>query len=68
MGGIGRLQTVVGLRTDYNFLANTVKTYVELRLQPFHLGAEVFDLVGGAQQESARCLAGGVLLVVESDE
>jgi len=33
-GGIGRLQTVVGLRTDYNFLANTVKSYVSLRLQP----------------------------------
>ncbi len=29
-----RLQTVVGLRSDYNFLANTVKSYVELRLQP----------------------------------
>jgi phospholipid/cholesterol/gamma-HCH transport system substrate-binding protein len=34
VGGISRLQTVVGLRTDYNFLANTVKSYVELRLQP----------------------------------
>jgi phospholipid/cholesterol/gamma-HCH transport system substrate-binding protein len=34
VGGIGRLQTVVGLRTDYNFLANTIKTYVEIRLQP----------------------------------
>jgi phospholipid/cholesterol/gamma-HCH transport system substrate-binding protein len=34
VGGIGRLQTVVGLRTDYNFLANTVKSYVELRLVP----------------------------------
>jgi len=34
VGGIGRLQTVVGLRADYNFLANTIKTYVELRLQP----------------------------------
>ncbi len=34
VGGISRLQTVVGLRTDYNFLRNTVKTYVELRLQP----------------------------------
>ncbi len=31
---IGRLQTVVGLRSDYNFLANTIKSYVELRLQP----------------------------------
>jgi phospholipid/cholesterol/gamma-HCH transport system substrate-binding protein len=34
VGGIGRLQTVVGLRTDYNFLANTVKSFVELRLVP----------------------------------
>ena len=29
-----RLQVVVGLRSDYNFLANTIKSYVELRLQP----------------------------------
>lgn len=34
VGGIGRVQTVVGLRADYNFLANTIKSYVELRLQP----------------------------------
>ncbi|HTJ83502.1 MAG TPA: MlaD family protein [Polyangiaceae bacterium] len=34
VGGISRIQTVVGLRADYNFLRNTVKTYVELRLQP----------------------------------
>jgi phospholipid/cholesterol/gamma-HCH transport system substrate-binding protein len=34
VGGIARVQTVVGLRTDYNFLANTVKSYVEIRLQP----------------------------------
>ncbi len=31
---IARLQTIVGLRTDYNFLANTIKNYVEVRLQP----------------------------------
>jgi phospholipid/cholesterol/gamma-HCH transport system substrate-binding protein len=31
---IARLQTIVGLRSDYNFLANTLKTYVSLRLQP----------------------------------
>jgi phospholipid/cholesterol/gamma-HCH transport system substrate-binding protein len=29
-----RLQTVVGLRSDYNYLSSTVKSYVELRLQP----------------------------------
>jgi phospholipid/cholesterol/gamma-HCH transport system substrate-binding protein len=34
VGNISRLQTIVGLRSDYNFLANTVKSYVELRLQP----------------------------------
>ena len=34
VGGISRIRTVVGLRTDYNFLANTIKSYVELRLQP----------------------------------
>lgn len=34
VGGINRLQTIVGLRTDYQFLSGTVKSYVELRLQP----------------------------------
>ena len=32
--GVSRLRAIVGLRGDYNFQANTVKTYVELRLQP----------------------------------
>jgi phospholipid/cholesterol/gamma-HCH transport system substrate-binding protein len=31
---ISRLQTIVGLRSDYNFLANSIKSYVSLRLQP----------------------------------
>jgi phospholipid/cholesterol/gamma-HCH transport system substrate-binding protein len=34
VGSISRLQTIVGLRADYNFVANTIKSYVELRLQP----------------------------------
>ncbi len=34
VGGLGRLQTIVQLRTDYQFLASTVKSYVQLRLQP----------------------------------
>ncbi|HMJ53700.1 MAG TPA: MlaD family protein [Polyangiaceae bacterium] len=34
VGGISRLQTIVGLRADYNFVSNTIKSYVELRLQP----------------------------------
>lgn len=31
---MGRLQTIVGLQSEYNFLANTFKSYVSLRLQP----------------------------------
>lgn len=34
VGGLGRLQTIVQLRSDYQFLASTVKSYVQLRLQP----------------------------------
>jgi phospholipid/cholesterol/gamma-HCH transport system substrate-binding protein len=34
VGGISRLQTIVGLRADYNFVSNTLKSYLELRLQP----------------------------------
>lgn len=34
VGGLTRLQTIVGLRSDYNFLANAFKNYVEVRLQP----------------------------------
>lgn len=34
VGGISRTQTAIGLRNDYNFQANTIKSYVELRLQP----------------------------------
>lgn len=40
-----RLQTVVGLRSDYNFLANTVKSYVELRLQPREDKFYVIELI-----------------------
>ena len=34
VGGLSRMQTIVALRTDYQFLASGVKAYVELRLQP----------------------------------
>ncbi len=34
VGGLNRLQTEVSLRTDYQFLASTVKSYVKLKLQP----------------------------------
>jgi phospholipid/cholesterol/gamma-HCH transport system substrate-binding protein len=34
VGGLGRMQTIVVLRTDYLFLTSAVKSYVELRLQP----------------------------------
>jgi len=34
VGGIARTQTVIGLRNDYYFQSNGVKSYLELRLQP----------------------------------
>jgi phospholipid/cholesterol/gamma-HCH transport system substrate-binding protein len=34
VGGISRLQTIVGLRSDYNFLSNSIKNYLEVRIQP----------------------------------
>jgi phospholipid/cholesterol/gamma-HCH transport system substrate-binding protein len=34
VGGISRLQTIVSLRSDFQFRSGTVKSFVELRLQP----------------------------------
>jgi len=34
IGPVSRLQTIIGLRSEYNFLANTFKSYVSLRIQP----------------------------------
>jgi phospholipid/cholesterol/gamma-HCH transport system substrate-binding protein len=42
---IGRLQAIVGLRSDYNFLANTIKSYVQLRLQPREDKYYVIELI-----------------------
>lgn len=45
LGGISRLQTIVSLRTDYQFLASTVKSYVEIRLQPREDKYYLFEVV-----------------------
>src|SRR6185295_4251766 len=42
---INQVQTIVGLRSDYNFLANTIKSYVELRLQPREDKYYVIELI-----------------------
>jgi phospholipid/cholesterol/gamma-HCH transport system substrate-binding protein len=34
VGPIARLQTIVGLRSEYQFISNTLRSYVEVRLQP----------------------------------
>lgn len=34
VGGLNRIQTIVNLRTDYQFLTSTVKSFVEVRIQP----------------------------------
>lgn len=47
VGGISRLQTIVSLRTDYQFLTSSVKSYLQLRLQPredkYYAGEIVYD-------------------------
>ncbi|QQR91829.1 MAG: MCE family protein [Myxococcales bacterium] len=45
VGGISRLQTIVSLRSEYNFLANTFKSYVQLRLQPREDRYYLFELI-----------------------
>lgn len=45
VGPISRLQTIVGLRSEYNFLANTFKNYVSLRLQPREDRYYLFELI-----------------------
>ena len=45
LGGISRLQTIVSRRTDYQFLASTVKSYVEVRLQPREDKYYLFEIV-----------------------
>jgi phospholipid/cholesterol/gamma-HCH transport system substrate-binding protein len=42
---LGRVQAVVGLRADYNFLAGTIKNFVELRLQPREDKYYVIELI-----------------------
>jgi phospholipid/cholesterol/gamma-HCH transport system substrate-binding protein len=45
VSGLVRLQTIVGLRSDYNFLANTLKSYVSIRLQPREDKYYVIELI-----------------------
>jgi phospholipid/cholesterol/gamma-HCH transport system substrate-binding protein len=42
---ITRLQTIVSLRGEYYFLSNTIKSYVELRLQPTEDKYYLFQLI-----------------------
>jgi len=45
VGPIARLQTIVRLRSEYNFLANTFKNYVGLRIQPREDRYYAFELI-----------------------
>ncbi len=45
VGTLSRLQTIVSLRSEYNFMANTFKSYVQLRLQPREDRYYLFELI-----------------------
>jgi phospholipid/cholesterol/gamma-HCH transport system substrate-binding protein len=45
VGPLARLQTIVRLRSEYNFLANTFKNYVGLRIQPREDRYYAFELI-----------------------
>ncbi len=55
MGGISRLQTIVALRTDYQFLTSSVKSYLQLRLQPredkYYVAEIVYDPRGNTTNQ-----------------
>ncbi|HMA93486.1 MAG TPA: MlaD family protein [Polyangiaceae bacterium] len=55
VGGLGRLQTIVALRTDYQFLTSSVKSYLQLRLQPredkYYAAEIVYDPRGYTSQQ-----------------
>jgi phospholipid/cholesterol/gamma-HCH transport system substrate-binding protein len=55
--GVTRLQTIVGLRTEYNYLANTFKSYFQIALQPrpdkFYL-IEIVDDPRGFREQSVE--------------
>src|SRR5690606_36354573 len=45
VGGSARLQTIIELRSESNFLANTFKNYVGLRIQPREDRYYLFQLI-----------------------
>jgi phospholipid/cholesterol/gamma-HCH transport system substrate-binding protein len=55
--GVTRLQTIVGLRTEYNYLANTFKTYFQVQLAPrpdkFYL-IEIVDDPRGFREQTTE--------------
>jgi phospholipid/cholesterol/gamma-HCH transport system substrate-binding protein len=55
--GVTRLQTIVGLRTEYNYLANTYKSYFQIQIAPrpdkFYL-IELVDDPRGFREQSTE--------------
>ncbi|MDQ3031742.1 MAG: MlaD family protein [Myxococcota bacterium] len=58
LGTIGRLRTVMELRSEYNFLANTFKNYFSIRIQPregrYYLIQLIDDPRGRTQQTTTQ--------------
>jgi phospholipid/cholesterol/gamma-HCH transport system substrate-binding protein len=63
VSGVTRLKTIVGLRSEYNVMARTLKTYVAIRLQPkankYYLIELIDDPRGRATTEEVIIREGG---------
>lgn len=54
VGPLSRLQTIVGLRTEFNFVAGALKSYIELRLQPRENQYLLFQIVDDPRGRTDR--------------
>lgn len=54
VGPLARLQTIVGLRSEFNFIAGSLKSYIELRIQPREDRYIMFQIVDDTRGTTRR--------------
>lgn len=54
VGPLARLQTIVGLRSEFNFVAGSLRSYIEVRLQPRENQYITFQIVDDTRGQTTR--------------